>query len=706
MNRIKLISIFVFLSLMVSGQNRKTKSLLKIANYELNNLRYTYSIPYYKKYLLLQPNDTLALKNIATAYQMVNQFDSALKYLEKAVENGHKSITQLPELYAVLKKYDKAINYYISLPDSVKTMIIDSRVYGFRNLKRFYSDSIDFTIFNTIINTPYNDYNATPYNGGLVFESNRLPKVKIKSYFFNIFKKNEFAWDGAGYSKLYFTPNTNIRTNNISSYIWNDKKLPRTNVDYTVQTSNDNNKFSSGYDINPLKYNDSTVKLFNLQVGVRYNIGSVSFTKDGLHAYFTKNQSKSKGVFQLEIWESIFINGHWSRGHKMFFNNSNYSYFHPAISQDGKRLYYVSDEPTGFGGSDLYYIEKNSDGSWKATTNLGPEVNTEGNELFPTFYDGLFCFSSNGHPGLGGLDIFRIESSSKGEMVIKNLGYPINSSFDDIAFYMNNYAGFFTSNRYGSDDILAFDYKKVQIQLKGQILTDQKLMEHTKVYLYAFNDQGNKYLVDSTFLDVQSNYTFNTRPNSEYSIELYDTFGNIHEFSINSENYINQNGVYNKDIALLNIPIPEQQLIANKEKEDEIRKAELAKLTPTFIRAIDSLKSLTNDYVELHHPFDQVYIIKKDLNEYYKLIERVKRMNGKKIVIVSATDCNGTYEYNEDLSIRRAKRISKSLAKLSNNILIIKQVGERELLKDCSDARKDILEQVVNRYSYIFILNK
>ena len=150
MNRIKLISIFVCLSLMVSGQNRKGKSLLKIANHELSNLRYTYSIPYYKKYLLLQPNDTLALKNIATAYQMVNQYDSALKYLEKAVEKGHKSITQLPELYAVLKKYDKAINYYISLPDSIKTKIIDSRVYGFKNLKRFYSDSVDFTIFKVV----------------------------------------------------------------------------------------------------------------------------------------------------------------------------------------------------------------------------------------------------------------------------------------------------------------------------------------------------------------------------------------------------------------------------------------------------------------------------------------------------------------------------------------------------------------------------
>jgi outer membrane protein OmpA-like peptidoglycan-associated protein len=118
------------------------------------------------------------------------------------------------------------------------------------------------------------------------------------------------------------------------------------------------------------------------------------------------------------------------------------------------------------------------------------------------------------------------------------------------------------------------------------------------------------------------------------------------------------------------------------------------------------LKSLTNDYVELHHPFDQVYIIKENLNDYYKLIERVKRMSNKKIIIVSAADCNGTLDYNEDLSTRRAKRIYKTLSSLSDNQIIIKEVGERELLKACDDLQKDINEQVVNRYSYIFILNK
>lgn len=704
--KITLYILFLLLSTITNAQTKKERYLLKMANQEYNNLRYAYSIPFYKKYLTLHPNDTLALKNIATAYKNVNQYDSALKYLEKAVSFGHKSFYLLPELFATIKKYDAAINNYAGLPDSVKTKIIDSRIYGFKNRSNFYNDSIDYKIFNTLLSTPYNEYNVVPYNSGLIFESNRLPIKKRRINLFNIFKKHEFGWDGAGYTKLYFRSNLDdIRTDSVINFTWTDKRLPRSVADYTTQTSNDNNKFYSNYDIKNVKYNDSTVSLFKFQVGLKYNIGSVSFTSDGLKAYYTRNQLNSRGVKKLEIWESRFVNNKWTRGYKMFFNNKNYSYFHPAVTPDGNRLYYVSDEVTGLGGTDIYYIEKNNDGSWKATNNLDQTVNTEGNELFPTFYNGLFCFSSNGHPGLGGLDIYRVEANDKDEFVVKNLGYPINSATDDLAFYMSDNAGYFSSNRNGSDDIFAFDYKKALVKISGQILTDFKKMGNTKVYLYSYDENGKKILEDSSFLDANSNYVFNTRPNKKYVIAVLDKFGNKHEIEVNSNNYIKINDEYNQSIALLNLPVPEQELKEIKLKEEAIRNAELAKLSKQFVRTIDSLKSLTTDYVELHHPFDQVYIIKKDLNDYYKLIERVKSLKGKKIVIVSAADCNGALEYNEDLSLRRAKRIYKSLAN-SNNTTMIKQVGERELLKDCSDARKDIEEQVINRYSYIFILNK
>jgi tetratricopeptide (TPR) repeat protein len=176
--KIALYILFFLLSTIVNAQTKKGRNLLKVANQEYNNLRYSYSIPFYKKYLSNYPNDTLALKNMALAYYKVNQYDSALKYLEKAVSFGHKSFYLLPELLANVKKYDAAINNYTALPDSVKTKIVDARIYGFNNLSKFYTDTIDYKIHNTILNTPFNEYNVVPYNSGLIFESNRLPIKK------------------------------------------------------------------------------------------------------------------------------------------------------------------------------------------------------------------------------------------------------------------------------------------------------------------------------------------------------------------------------------------------------------------------------------------------------------------------------------------------------------------------------------------------
>jgi outer membrane protein OmpA-like peptidoglycan-associated protein len=366
----------------------------------------------------------------------------------------------------------------------------------------------------------------------------------------------------------------------------------------------------------------------------------------------------------------------------------------------------VTDDNTGQGGTDIYYVERNEDGSWKNTVNLGQDINTAGNELFPTFYEGNLFISSNGHPGLGGLDIYRLTKGLNGEAVVKNMGYPVNSSKDDFAFSIQGTKGFFSTNRNGSDDIMAFDYQQSLIHIKGKIFVDSSCQPGKMVYLYQKNDQGKSILKDSSRIDSNCNYAFKIRPNQAYDLVAYDDAGIRFQQSSVSEGYQLLDNEYVKEAALINIPLSEAVKLAKMNAETALRNAELAVQTTQFIRTVDSLKSLTKEYVELHHPFDQVYIIEKDLPDYYKVIELVKRLKHKKIVIVSAADCNGAYAYNEDLATRRAQRIYKTLSKLSDNEVVIKQVGERELLKDCSEARKDIAAQVVNRYSYIFIMNK
>jgi outer membrane protein OmpA-like peptidoglycan-associated protein len=567
---------------------------------------------------------------------------------------------------------------------------------------------LDYRLYNIKINTPFNEFNSVEYNGGLVFESNRTSLSPRSKKFFNrlftfIQKPSEFAWDGAGYSKLFFVKNTDsLRTDSAFKYRqWVEKARKSNYIDYSTITPNDTKKVTGVFDMNIPSISDNGVIEFDAFLKNKLNIGAVSFTADGQKVYYTKNQKKSNNTYQLEIWESYFIGGKWVGAHKMFFNNPQYSYFHPAITPDGKRLYYVSDDPNGNGGTDIYYIDQNADGSWRNTVNLGDEINTSANELFPTFHDGSLYLSSNGHPGLGGLDIYKL-INNKGVLALKNIGYPINSSKDDFALNIKGEKGFFSSNRYGSDDIIAFDHIVSFIKMRGKVLVDSNCVAGKKVYLQQINEKGVLVTKDSTIIGKDCTYEFNVRPNQTYSIMAYNNDGKSFEQVIQSDGYVKMNDNYIKEATLINIPLPEKEKLEAKMYKD----AELASMTKNFRLTIDSLKAISKDYVELHHPFDQVYIIEKDLPDYYKIIEMVKRMHNKKIVIVSAADCNGSLEYNEDLSARRANRIYKTLSKLSDNEVIIKNVGERELLKACDDVKKSIDEQVINRYSYVFILDK
>ena len=712
--------ILLFLLLAISfnaldAQSRKQKGLFKLAKQEFSQLRFSYAIPVIKKYLLTDPKDTSALILLAKSYQNVYQIDSAVKYYDIAILSGVNYNSDMAETHAILGNYDKTIDIYKRLIDSNKTKLADARLYGFNNRKKFVGDSLDFKIYNTKINTSFNEFNGVLYQNGLMYETNQFESTANKKKFFlwnwlSLKKSNfapEFAWDGAGFTKLFFYPNTDsLRVDTLISGRWFEKKPLYNYTNYSTNSPNDTRKVIKTYDRESYTNNDIVGQVFNGFKSDKMNLGAVSFTADGKRAYYTRNQKKSFNTYQLEIWEATQKEGKWVNAHKMFFNNPKFSYFHPAITPDGKRLYYVTDDNSGEGGTDIYYVESNEDGSWKNTVNLGQDINTAGNELFPTFYEGNLFLSSNGHPGLGGLDIYRLVKGPNGDPVLKNMGYPVNSSKDDFAFSIKGTKGFFSTNRNGSDDIFAFDYTQSFVKIAGKVAFDGGTLIGKKIYLYQKNDQGKMILKDSTTTDANASYQFKIRPNQEFDVVAYDDEGNRYVQSSISDGYQKQNNTYIKDVALFNIPLSEKVKQTKVAAAEALRKAELAVQSKKFIRAVDSLKSFTMDYVELHHPFDQAYIIQKDLPNYYKLIETVKRIKNKKIVIVSAADCNGSLEYNEDLSTRRANRIYRTLSKLSNNEVVIQNVGERELLKDCSDAKKDIAAQVVNRYSYIFIIDK
>lgn len=175
--------------------------------------------------------------------------------------------------------------------------------------------------------------------------------------------------------------------------------------------------------------------------------GVACFSADGKTIYFTKSEAKNEAT---QIWQSTRSGGEWTEPTLIpLFADSTISVGHPAVSPDGDLLYFVSDAPNGFGGKDIWVATMDG-GKWVVTENLGSKINTSGNEMFPYVrHDGVLFFSSDGHVGLGGLDIYKAEKDSSGEWSVVNLLAPINSSADDfgITFNSTNDLGYFSSNR-------------------------------------------------------------------------------------------------------------------------------------------------------------------------------------------------------------------------------------------------------------------
>lgn len=207
--------------------------------------------------------------------------------------------------------------------------------------------------------------------------------------------------------------------------------------------------------------------------------GAVSFTADGRMMFMTRARQQTNGETGAEIYVSSRAGGSWSAPKKLeIFKDSAITVAHPAIGPDDMTLYFVSDAPNGFGGKDIW-IATYDEGTVKDVRNAGPQINTPGDEMFPTVRrDGTLYFSSNGLPGIGGLDIFKAVLKDK-TWIVENVGMPINSNFDDfgIAFEGNAERGFFSSNRgenRGYDNIWSFELPEYEYLLEGRVLDENQ----------------------------------------------------------------------------------------------------------------------------------------------------------------------------------------------------------------------------------------
>ncbi len=233
------------------------------------------------------------------------------------------------------------------------------------------------------------------------------------------------------------------------------------------------------------------IKPIGGDINTEYHESSATFTPDGKTMYFSRNSYKKAeysdaNLSKLKIYRAEKIDGKWKTVEELPFNSENYTFTSPALSPDGKRLYFVSDMPGTFGNSDIWYVEIYDDNSYSYPQNLGPKINTTERENFPFVTKDKIYFTSDGQLGYGGLDIFVADLDENGMVGdILNLGKPINSPQDDFSFAItpDEKYGYFASNRNKDktrDDIYVF-YKSNEIK-KGDVKDlFSKMQEKIKV---------------------------------------------------------------------------------------------------------------------------------------------------------------------------------------------------------------------------------
>lgn len=300
------------------------------------------------------------------------------------------------------------------------------------------------------------------------------------------------------------------------------------------------------YFFNYFEVNNSSNKVggFQKASNSKFNEGALCFTPDGNRVFFTRNAKKvnktSKKRELMLYTATVNAKGKWSKITPCNLNNPKYSIGHPAVSSDGEHLVFASDMPGGQGGTDLYIATIESNGNLSAPINLGSKINTPGNEMFPWYNnENQLFFASNGHPGLGGFDLFATEiREGKEPFTPVNLQAPINSSSDDIAIsYHEDMKGYFSSNRTNkNDDIYSFTQLRpivFKVVMSGTV-TDANTSDTLKeAELSIVNAKGE--VVATALTDAKGFYSVNLEPDQKYTVAVKKTEHKEESFQLNTD---------------------------------------------------------------------------------------------------------------------------------------------------------------------------
>ncbi|MFH7014415.1 OmpA family protein [Flavobacterium sp. FlaQc-52] len=438
-------------------------------------------------------------------------------------------------------------------------------------------------------------------------------------------------------------------------------------------------KWTNDYFTNIYMADVDSVKVSKIKnaLNTKFHESSPVFTKDGKTIYFTRNSyltgKKGKDANKttlIKIYKATLENGKWANVTPLSFDSDNYSTAHPALSPDEKTLYFASDMPGTLGQSDIFKVAINSNGDFGTPENLGNSINTEGKETFPyVTAENEIYFASDGHPGLGGLDVFVGEITKDGTIRnIQNLGNDINSPKDDFAYVIDPVSrkGYFSSNKdggQGSDDIYKFlETKRLRcIQELSGLITDAEtgaILPGAKVTL--FNNQME--IKATTIADVTGSYSFPVECGITYNVRAEKTDYTTREVSVTIEK------TAGKTTGKTALSIALEKSIRNVTVGDDLGKCFGIKM--------------------IYFDLDKYNIRPEAALDLEKILATLNDYPTMKIDIRSHTDSRANFKYNEVLSDNRAKSTLQWLVKngINPDRLTSKGYGETQLVNKCADG--------------------
>lgn len=427
--------------------------------------RYFKAIPYYISASKKQTNKQKANLKLADCYRKVNEYEKAENAYKEALSADPNVDARVYYDYAgVLKangKYDEALVQYNAYLKQKPNEENAKRVKKFcAEIKYWQSRPKEYDVKNVEnINTKNSEFCPVFVNDHLMFVGEH------KEFDFVEFEKNEY--NGQPFLNMYIA------------------KVSGSKAEKT--------------------------KTLSKKVNSESHDGPITVSADGHTIYFTRVTGNSKKGNTAKIYSALGHDRKWHDTKPFQYNSDDYSVAHPSISADNNWFFFTSDMSGGYGGKDIWVCKRNGDG-WDKPVNLGPDINTSGDEMFPYIKkNGILYFSSNGLPGYGGLDIYSAKTVDGKWLLQRNEGLNVNSSYDDFGItFMNDTLGYFSSNRVGGkgkDDIYYFHFVDKSLVISGTILLTENANDPAKGVKVTLKEEDGT-LVETTKTNEKGFFEF------------------------------------------------------------------------------------------------------------------------------------------------------------------------------------------------------